>query len=168
MSNSWSDFNDIFDMNVSECRKYLDETMDNYRFTLELTLNYPRTHRYKRLIKSSRDKLLRDLMSYISHHCAYIKTYEEHIEKSNDGYEHLHVQAHCSSQVPYSVEGAVMEVVNTYVSQLPKRTLLTLPKYHYSQKYGVFRCPSILVQWTPVEDLKRTGEWCDYIRKENI
>ncbi len=156
---SWEQFDDVFNMPM------LNTFRTNYRFTLEITLNYPRDCKFKRLVLASKIKLYEGLLSYIISHNSFIKQQKMCIEYCKDGIPHLHALLDCESSVQYSKEGVCTDVVNTYISQLPKRDQLTLFKYHYCSKYSCYRTPSIFVRWVDDDDKTKITRWDDYISK---
>lgn len=163
---TWEDFAEIFNLDESKiCRDYLAEVPGKYCFNLELTLNYPRDCRFKRLCRKSQEKLYWDLLDYVKLHNSYIQHVDAYIEDCKDGLPHLHAILYCAINRPYSIEGVCNDIVNTYISQLPRRTVLNQHKYHYNHDYKVFKAPSILVQYQEVEDIKRTEHWENYIKK---
>lgn len=155
---------EIFDTPVS---KILGRTIDsNLECTVELTLNYPRTSRFKRLCYASKVKTYFDLLYYMKLQLRFIKSSEEHVEMCYSGIPHMHAILHCSFDKPYSIEGLISEIVDTWISQMPQRTRESQQKFHYCPSFKCYRCPSILAQWTAPDDIERTKKWEDYIRKD--
>jgi len=152
-------FDELFNMPM------LNIFSSNYRFKLEVTLNYPRDCKFKRLILKSKIKLYEGLLDYIISHNPYIKSKKIAIEYCEDGTPHLHALLDCETTEQYSIEGVCNDVVNTYISQLPKRTQLTQYKYHYCPLYSCYRTPSILVRWVDESDKERILKWDEYISK---
>ncbi len=170
MAEELSDYFDIpfRDLDV-KCPNHLDETTAKIStFNIELTLEYPRNVRFKRMVPKSRELLYECLLDHVCNSISFVDDWEGHIEHCRDGYEHMHAVLHCSTIGTYSPEGAVMDVVRSYCMKLPPRTWTTLQKYHYSQRHHVFKCPAILAQHVETDDLKRNRVWCKYIRKENF
>ncbi len=160
MSNySWEQFDEVFNMPM------LNTFRTDYRFKLEITLNYPRDCKFKRLVPASKIKLYEGLLSYIISHNSFIKSQKVTIEYCKDGTPHLHALLDCQTNVQYSIEGVCNDVVNTYISQLPKRTQLTLFKYHYCPLYTCFKTPSIFVRWVDEDNTQQSNRWSDYITK---
>lgn len=163
MENEWDLFDEIFDMSGAECKNHLDEIRTIYRFTLELTLNFPRNARFKRLVRKSQEWIYHDLLYYIKLQNSFIKETKEYIEDCKDGLPHMHAILYCEVDKPYSAEGVVMNVVNDWISQMPKQSRKNFYKFNYSYHYAVFKHPSILVQYNT--DVERTKNWEQYISK---
>jgi len=162
---SWSDFDEVFDMSEVKCQKQYDETACLGR--LELTLGYPATSRYKRYVPRTQEKYHTDLFDYIRLQLDNVITYRSTIERSDSGKIHLHGYIEMDLK-GRSVEGTIMDCVNTYYSQLPRRSQLHQKKYHYCRKHSVFRSPPICIQYTELSDEERTKVWDAYIIKSQV
>lgn len=163
---SVEDWDEYFAGSVMERHTLLDETTVDYCCRLEMTMNYPRSSRFKRLVPESRKLVYVNLLEYIKVHHTCIKLTESTIELCKSGYPHMHVTLHCKMTGPYSIEGLLNDIVKTYVSQLPKLTQNSLHKYHYCNKFNCFKCPSILLQWYRSSDSERALVWSEYIKKD--
>lgn len=152
----WEQFNEIFDMPMSNIF-----SSRSSKFFLEVTLNYPRDTRFKRLIYNSQKKLYENLITYLKTHHTFIKHIDHYYENCKDGLPHVHAMFCCEADNVYSPEGAVMDIVRTYISQLPKRSQLTLYKYQYNHILQMFKCPSICINYKQVN----AEAWNSYIIK---
>lgn len=154
---SWETFDEVFEM---KCQKQYAETLGR----LEITLGYPTTARYKRLVQKSQIKLHLDLFEYIRLHIRNVVSYRSTIEQSDSKKIHLHGYIEMKVEGG-SVEGLINDVVNNYYSQLPKRSQEHQKKYWYCPTYRCFRSPPICIQYTELSDVERIKVWDDYIIK---
>lgn len=158
----WSKTGGNFDVEFTECQNYLAEPTQNFSCSLELTINYPRDSRFKRLVYKSKCKVYEDLLLYLRLHLPYIVDIQHVFEKCEDGTPHIHASLLCEVNCPYSAEGLVMEVVNTLTAQMPKRTQLTLYKYRYNPFLKMFKCPAICINYKETHEIG----WDQYIKKK--
>ncbi len=155
---SWEQFAEIFDLPKLNI---LGSTTDKYQCYLELTLNFPRTSRFRRLIYSSQVLVYKNLLDYIKSSNPWIKNIDSFIENSADGSPHLHAMVSCEFTQPYSSEGVIMDFVNSYYSQLPKRSQLHQYRYHYNHFLDQFKSPPICINYKE----HNASAWNSYIRK---
>lgn len=140
----------------------------SYEFNIEFTLNYPQNSRFRRLILPSKLKLYDELLEYLRIHFNFIVRYDYFVEYCKSGEPHVHGVFYCRSPQPYSIEGALSEIVQVWTSQLPRRSQLVLHKYHYCDKYRCYRTPSIFLRYLDITDIERAMKWAAYIKKNNL
>lgn len=153
---SWLEFQEVFDMPMSKTFSSPSSCF------LELTLNYPRNTRFKRLIYKSKVKLYEDLLSYLKTSFKNIDQIDHYVENCSDGTPHVHAMIACSFDESYSAEGVTMDIVNILNSQMPMRSQLHAVRYSYNPYLKRYLSPCICINYKE----SSSAVWNDYIRKD--
>lgn len=130
-------------------------------YYFEVTLNHPRSARFKRLIYESRCKLYHDWLESLSLKFPWVKTVEYYYEKCADGQPHAHAIVKAQFDSVFSAEGAVMELVKDWAGGLPKRSWESLQRHQYEPNIDRFKCPCICINFKRIY----APEWENYIKK---
>lgn len=158
------EFNQIFDDNQKSLVADTTAERKSNAGKIELTFNYPRTARFKRLEPEWQKELYKNLLLYVinklcRHQCIDVKY---SFEVCKTGFYHMH--SSFSYVGRHSPLGLVTEISEIILSQLPKR----YSKFNselLNHKYCRYRCPAFVCQYTEIDDKKRTELWENYISK---
>lgn len=141
--------------------KILGSPNSQYRFYIETTISYPRNSQFKRLTLNGQERLYNNLFTYLKLHCPFIDYIDAKFEKSSDRRLHVHAQLHCSSNCPYSAEGAICDIVKHLSSQLPKRSQQAIQKCSYNPFLQNFCSAPFKLNYKP----ENADAWQNYINK---
>lgn len=151
-------------------RNSLDEDMPTRLkeefYSIEITINHPRTAPFKRL-SPERQKSLLNSLYFKARSSIVCEIYEDTVrhEQCLDGVMHLHSYIYIKPQKPFYPRGIVMGCAKAILYAMPVRTQAQLSNYHYCDKFKTFKSPAVCVQFTPFSDSKRILQWETYINK---
>lgn len=136
---------------------------------LEYTINYPRTAAFVRLGTEGQKTLYLSLLKKMElDMCVHVK-HIDHVyrfEQCKDGHVHAHGYMDCTLDQVRAIEGMIMQLVMSYMTQLPRRSAQWLTRTKYSHRYQCWKSPPILCQLRDKSDTERIKVWDQYINKE--
>lgn len=134
------------------------------RCFLEVTLNHPRTMRWKRL---SYDEQVVHLVNLWYRIVTYgTKVVKEHyvIEKCQDGTPHLHGMMQMVVSDPHLPLGVVCDIVHRALNHVPQRYSHFRSNY-ICERYDRYQSPYVCVQYVHNEDRDGVAIWETYMKK---
>lgn len=135
-----------------------------YRPVLEVTINHPRTKRYKELSYGEKRQVLIGAFEKLKHAIKNVGFSSEFVtENCRDGMPHLHGYLQFHVEGMFYIEGLVMDVVRYFYKEC-------LPRYYWKQYvnnryhafFQMYRSPAICVNFK--EDLH--PRWKAYMYKD--
>ncbi len=160
---SWEQFDSIFFPKKEDSYA----AVEPYSSIIEITLNYPRTAKFKRSTPDQQKLLYKNLLDYVILHSPYSKLLEYTYEQCESGYYHVHGTIMINSPYSYSIHGLIQSMAKVYFTQLPKR----YSEYRDIQYYWSFiryKSPMICLQYVEKDNFERTKIWQDYINKLSL
>lgn len=156
---------DIFELddeNLGSILPVIDTPVLGY---LEITLNHPRTAKFRRLTDEIKREVYKNLYLKIKQLLSkHIEHDEFYFENCKDGIPHLHASITVSFDTSGSAMGLVSEIVRTYLNALPGKHKVYKSENEYPY-YSRYKGPAICCQWTQIDDFKRIAAWEQYIIK---
>lgn len=135
---------------------------------LEVTLNYPRTPRFKLMTtvqqKSLYLQLWNKLICFKGMERIVRESTRHTFELCSTGHVHLHGALYIRMPGPYYPEGIVNDLVKTWLQLLPKK-FQAYNDNNFYKDWQRYRCPSICVKHTSNGDTERVTEWETYMNK---
>lgn len=164
-------FNTLFDIgdDVLGRNVYAKDPFKVYRGIIELTINYPSCKTYNLLLDAGKKSFLESMTFYLKTKYPEIKHTENNFEYGpNGGKLHMHSILYVEFEKVGNVSG--------FIEDITRRLLMTFFPKRYNKfqercmyyDYARYYSPQIVCQFTDLTDKKRTQEWCDYIRKNNL
>lgn len=132
---------------------------------IEITLNYPRTAKFKRMDSDQQRALYEKwLLHFVKEYDHVIIKMDKFYEKCQSGDLHLHLYMEVKMPDDYFIFGCVRTIAIPFLSFLPLR-YNKFDNGKYNCAFHRYRCPAIVVQWRSDEEELRILHWESYIRK---
>lgn len=132
----------------------------------EITMNYPHTLAFTRMLSSAQRRkytlLFRNTIAALGIDNIVESNYIFEYLKS--GHHHLHGYVIIKDELPIYPIGGISDMVKTYLLQMPKKYARYRDSCMYSEM-GRYRCPSICIQYQYKENTARLQEWREYLCK---
>lgn len=173
MSNyTWDQFDEIFGTGEREMLgRSLDNRLNPTKAIIELTLNFPRTAKFKRMSVERQKQLYDGLIYFIMlrlYRIGIACTYERTFETCKSGFIHIH--AILDLVLPVRVfcpHGLICDIVSAYLYNLPGKHSRYNDKF-YRYDLNRFRSPSICCQYRNPTEVSRIDCWKQYINKFSV
>lgn len=168
-TNAKQAWDDVFDTSSdtsedSECVSCLSNPISSYvskHGFFEITLNYPRTATFIKMLSTKQKILYAKLFRTITHCISPPHESKYVYEYCKSGHVHLHGYM-IPSIKSYYILGYIADMVKTYVSLLPKKYSKYVDSCMFS-KYNRYRSASICIQYS--DKLDEFNRWLMYMRK---
>lgn len=132
---------------------------------VELTLNHPRTAKFKKLTKDLQIQLYIHLFEFIIAKTPGVKDSQYTFEECKSGFIHLHGYLYIEHTRSGSMEGLVLDIVRNFFTRMPKRySVMRMDQFY--PLFCRYRSPMILAQYRDGSDSTRLETWKSYITKD--
>lgn len=134
---------------------------------IELTLNYPRTAKFKRCSQDEQKSVYDNWFNHFAlRYGNRIVSNRKVFEECKSGFIHVHYDIEFKTLKEYYPAGLVSDIVKTLLEPLPLRHSKFDMK-NYNCEYRRYRCPSMVVQLRDIGDIPRAIQWDMYLSKND-